>query len=141
MRKPAFCICENKDADQLRSQLRSKCAVYCAADQRLCFRYIDSTIPLLPIYEITSLSHLLRLHSPVCVGPGQKPRGSFGVMVTKEVQRVHVWSNFQLFLSNIKTDIQIGKPSVIFYLWQNYEYMQQDLTIKCFICKLSFLHP
>ena len=40
MRKPAFCICENKDADQLRSD--------CAADQRLCFRYRDSTIPLLP---------------------------------------------------------------------------------------------
>ena len=29
MRKPIFCICE--------------------ADQRLCFRYTDSTIPLLPI--------------------------------------------------------------------------------------------
>ena len=40
MRKPAFCICENKDADQLRSN--------CAADQRLCFRYTESTIPLLP---------------------------------------------------------------------------------------------
>ena len=44
MRKPAFCICENKDADQLPE-----------ADQRLCFRYIDSTIPLLPLYEISSL--------------------------------------------------------------------------------------
>ena len=40
MRKPAFCICENKDADQLRG--------YPEADQRLCFRYMDSTIPLLP---------------------------------------------------------------------------------------------
>ena len=47
MRKPAFCICENKDADQLHSN--------CEADQRLCFRYIDSTIPLLPKYEISSL--------------------------------------------------------------------------------------
>ena len=47
MRKPAFCICENKDADQLRSN--------CAADQRLCFRYTDSTIPLLPTSEISSL--------------------------------------------------------------------------------------
>ena len=47
MRKPAFCICENKDADQLHSN--------CAADQRLCFCYIDSTIPLLPKYEISSL--------------------------------------------------------------------------------------
>ena len=47
MRKPAFCICENKDADQLRGNRE--------ADQRLCFRYMDSTIPLLPKYEISSL--------------------------------------------------------------------------------------
>ena len=40
MRKPAFCICENKDADQLRGNRE--------ADQRLCFRYTDTTIPLLP---------------------------------------------------------------------------------------------
>ena len=39
VRKPAFCIRENKDADQLRG--------YREADQRLCFHYIDSTIPLL----------------------------------------------------------------------------------------------
>ena len=25
------------------------------SDQRLCFRYTDSTIPLLPIYEISSM--------------------------------------------------------------------------------------
>ena len=43
MRKPAFCICENKDADR-------------KADQRLCFRYTDSTIPLLPKTEISSLA-------------------------------------------------------------------------------------
>ena len=66
MRKPAYCICENKGADQLRSN--------CAADQRLCFRYITSTIPRPPKYEISTSSHLLRLHSPVCVGPGRKPR-------------------------------------------------------------------
>ena len=34
--KPAFCICENKNADQLRSN--------CAADQRLCFSYTDSAM-------------------------------------------------------------------------------------------------
>ena len=47
MRKPYFYICENKDADQLRGNRE--------ADQRLCFRYIDSTIPLVPKYEISSL--------------------------------------------------------------------------------------
>ena len=46
MRKPAFCICENKDADQLRGNRE--------ADQRLCFRYTDSTIPLLSKSEISS---------------------------------------------------------------------------------------
>ena len=39
VRKPDFCICENKDADQLRGNRE--------ADQRLCFRYLDSTFPLL----------------------------------------------------------------------------------------------
>ena len=47
MRKPAFCICENKDADQLRGNPE--------ADQRLCFCYTDSTITLLLKSEISSL--------------------------------------------------------------------------------------
>ena len=47
VRKPAFCICENKGADQLCGKRE--------ADQRLCFRYTDSTIPLLPTSKITNL--------------------------------------------------------------------------------------
>ena len=47
VRKPAFCICENKDADQLRGNRE--------ADHRLSFRYTDSTISLLPKYKISSL--------------------------------------------------------------------------------------
>ena len=39
MRKLMICICENKDADQLRST--------CEADQRLCLCFTDSTISLL----------------------------------------------------------------------------------------------
>ena len=37
MGKPTVCMCENKDADQLRGTRE--------ADQRLCFRYSDTTIP------------------------------------------------------------------------------------------------
>ena len=47
LRKPDFCICENKDADQLHGDRE--------ANQRLCFRYTDSMIPLLPKSEISSL--------------------------------------------------------------------------------------
>ena len=57
MRKPDFCICENKDADQLRCNHED--------DQRLCFRYTDSKISLLPKYEISSLQL-----SSVAVQPG-----------------------------------------------------------------------
>ena len=45
--KTNICICENKDADQLRGNRE--------ADQRLCFRYINSTIPLLSKSKISSL--------------------------------------------------------------------------------------
>ena len=45
VRKSDFCICENKDADQLRGY----------HDLRLCFRYTDSTIPLLPKSKVSSL--------------------------------------------------------------------------------------
>ena len=47
MGKPIVCIGENKGADQLRSN--------CEADQHLCFRYKDSTIPLLSKSKISSL--------------------------------------------------------------------------------------
>ena len=46
MGKPTICIGENKDADQLRGNRE--------ADQRLCFRYSDSTVPLLLKSEISS---------------------------------------------------------------------------------------
>ena len=46
MKKKDFCLCENKGTDELRSN--------CEADQRLCFRYTDSKIPLLHIAKISS---------------------------------------------------------------------------------------
>ena len=65
MRKPTICISENKGTDQLRSN--------CEADQHLCFRYMDSTIPLLSKSKISSLwSSSVFVYRPVCVGPGQK---------------------------------------------------------------------
>ena len=56
MRKPAFRICENKGADQLRGN--------CAADQRLCFATLIVQ-SLLPKSEISSLQP-----SSVAVQPG-----------------------------------------------------------------------
>ena len=47
---------KHKGTDQLSS--------YRAADQRLCFHYVDSTSPL----NFQASSHLLLLYSQVCVG-------------------------------------------------------------------------
>ena len=44
VRKPDFCLCENKGADQLRGNHE--------ADQRLCFRYTYSIFPLLLIQAV-----------------------------------------------------------------------------------------
>ena len=41
VRKPAFCICENKDADQLHGN-REALHGNREADQRLCFRFKDN---------------------------------------------------------------------------------------------------
>ena len=67
MRKPAFCICENKGADQLCGNR--------TADQRLCFRCIRTEQSLFFLYpKFRASSNLQWLYSPVCVGPGRKPR-------------------------------------------------------------------
>ena len=51
MRKPAFCICKSKGADQLRGHR--------AADQRLGFHHINSTIPFLSKSEVSQVSSYL----------------------------------------------------------------------------------
>ena len=84
MRKPDFCICENKDADQLRGNRD--------ADQRLCFRYTDRIIPLLPKSEISS-----PWPSSVIVQPGlcrtwsETPKTGF---LTSRLKSCHSWSMF-----------------------------------------------
>ena len=66
VRKPAFCICENKDADQLcRNREAVQLFVFpTKLEQSLYF--------LNPKFQASS--HILWLYSPVCVGPGRKPR-------------------------------------------------------------------
>ena len=86
MRKPIFCIFENKDADQLRGNRE--------ADQRHCFRYTVSTIPVLSKSEISS---------PVCVGSGRKPRrlvfsqrGLFYIfIISAQYMHIYCWHSLK----------------------------------------------
>ena len=69
MRKPAFCISENKGAFQLRSN--------CTADQRLCFCHIDvpSLYFLNPKFQASG--HLLWPYSLFYVGRLETPKTGF----------------------------------------------------------------
>ena len=99
MRKPDFCLGENKGADQLRGNRE--------ADQRLCFRYSDSTIPLLLKPKFQASSSFLSLYRPVCVGPGRKPRrpvfsrrGSYVInpdILAPSVLQVCIWQRLYFF--------------------------------------------
>ena len=72
MGKPKICICENKDADQLRS--------YCEADLRLSFRNtVQFTYFLNQKFPVSS--YLLCLYSMVCVRTVRKPHCWFSHVV------------------------------------------------------------
>ena len=66
MRKPAFCMYVNKDADQLPIAAQLISAFVFA------IRIVKSLYYLNPKFQASS--HLLCLHSLVCVRPGRKPR-------------------------------------------------------------------
>ena len=107
LRKPAFCICENKDADQLRGNRE--------ADQRLCFRYTDSTIPLLPKSEISSLQP-----SSVAVQPGlcrtwsETPKTGFLTtrLILKSLLNLKALASFYSYAGWFVSDL-VGKTGLL----------------------------
>ena len=108
MRKPDFCICENKDADQLRGNREAVTAKLISAFV-FATKIVQSLYFLNPKFQASS--HLVRLYSPVCVGPGRKPRrpvfsqrGSnkllyHGVMPLKDVAGQTSFAKERLILS------------------------------------------
>ena len=89
MRKTTICICQNKDADQLRGDRE--------ADQRLCFRYIDSAIPLLSKSEVSSF-----YPSSVAAQPGLcRTRSETRMLVFSSLQLISVCSCYMLSLKFI----------------------------------------
>ena len=113
VRKPAFCICENKDADQLHGA-KLICVFVFAT------RILQSLNFLNPKFQDSS--HLLLLYSLVCVGPGRNSRrpvfsqrGSYENDGSRAGVRVCVC--VRLFtLSNINISATSGPIATKFYL-------------------------
>ena len=96
MGKPTICLGKNKGADQLRSN--------CEADQRLCFRYSDSTIP-----KFQASSSFLCLYRSVCVGPVRKPHCWF----SHEVAHIRVLEGPIIILLRQSSNIFIPESTAI----------------------------
>ena len=70
MRKPDFCICESNGADKLCNN--------CTADQRFCFRYSDSLIPLLHIAKRSNVYPApVTVQADLCRNWSETPKTGF----------------------------------------------------------------
>ena len=78
MRKPAFCICGNKDADQLHGNRE---AISFAVTAKLISAFVFATRTVLSLYflnpKFQASSYLLWLYSPVCVDLVGNPKDRF----------------------------------------------------------------
>ena len=92
MRKPDFCISENKDADQLRGNRE--------ADQRLCFRYTDSTIPLLSKSDSSLYSPSVVVQPGLCRTWSQTSKTGF--LTTRLIYELYLEKNCFLNMQTIK---------------------------------------
>ena len=102
VRKPDFCLCENKGADQLRSN--------CEADQRLCFRYTDSTVSLLLKSEISRFyPSSVDAQLGLCQTWSETPKTGF--LVSRLTYRNRSTLPFQLFHTTVKILYKIGRPA------------------------------
>ena len=109
MGKPTICIGENKDADQLRGNRE--------ADQRLCFRYPDSTIPPLLNSKISCFQPAsVTVQLGLCRTCSETtllvfPRGGSN----RATMLVHVFHNVCEALDIIQTLSRlVGKPTMWF---------------------------
>ena len=104
MRKTAFCICENKDIDQLRGTTKLIQSLY----------LLHTKCP--------ASSHLMWLYSLVCVGPGQNTRrpvfsqrGSYNtllILLQDNTKRTMAFDLSWIFFSKKKKD----RSTWIFYI-------------------------
>ena len=90
VRKPFFCICENKDADQFAVTAKLISAFVLAT------RIVQSLDFLNTKFQASS--HLVWLYSPVCMGPGRRPPKT-GCLRTRLI--LHRCVNVMLFLLHV----------------------------------------
>ena len=142
MRKLSFCICENKDADQLRGN-----SAFVFATWIVQYLYFINL-------KFQASSHLQQLYSLVCVRPGQNPHCWFShfaaQMVTKSwraVQYTIMTLNFQTGRSGqtVQTQIRLlleeqSDQGLHCLLFNSYHCLEwRELCLYFLFCKIALL--
>ena len=101
MRKSDFPLCENDGADQLCSN--------CTADQRLRFRFRDSTIALLLKSEILSFYPSVASQTRLCRTWSKAPKTGFLaprlILVIPEISKVRDASSIKI-MANLEENVK-----------------------------------
>ena len=95
---------EKTNVMHMRNQRRrSASRYYREADQRLCFRYTDSTIPLLPTSEISSLyPSSVAVQTALCQTRSDTPKTGF------------LTTRLKWFMETLKTGVFVMSPEYSF---------------------------
>ena len=84
MRKADFCLGENKGADQLRGN--------CETDQRLCFRFTDTTMHALRITKFSRFYFFsVTVQVGLCLTWSETPKTGFFFVATHLIIRLLRW--------------------------------------------------
>ena len=100
MGTPSICIDKNKGADQPRSN--------CEADQRLCFRYTDSTIPLFSKCKTSTPSPYSVTVKPGLCRTCLEPK----LLVFSRTCSYYIRGNIYIFKSRISVPSKFGVVNV-----------------------------
>ena len=92
MRKPMFCICENKDTDQLRAKLISAFVFATYIVQSLYFLNLN--------FKLLAISRWL--FSLICVRPGQNPQCWFSHIAAQLSKVVHLMRHLHVIKCNLR---------------------------------------
>ena len=100
MRKPAFCI-----------YAKTKPQISCALTTQLISAFVFATQIVQSLYYLNlkfqASSHLLWLHSPICVGPGRKPQRPVFSQLGSNQTKQSRFSHDVVHSDWIETDLQM----------------------------------
>ena len=122
MRKPTFCI-----------YAKTKTQISFTVTAKLISAFVFTTQIVQSLYFLNSKfqasSHLLRLYSPVCVGPGRKPEHRFSHNEAHIVGEEILMSNHNIGFYGDSDNLLSSIYMYTLYLCSTYPHLSNDVKV------------